>query len=337
MKYKVLGVVAAIVVVVLAIFAYQRSGLLDLPEVPDNLTADMVGLGGIDTLRFSQNKLDSGSYFGGVNDKGTTVMALGAEQFRKGTHERGLKMMRMGLRFDPNNLALGNGFRLCVLDAQREFLRQAAKARMQKVRLPVWLDNEPKRTFESRYRIYRTRELKFQMAMGLIDKMLLYPALEIKAPASVEAVELLTEILEENDGENKYYVPALFARGLNYLYRPADLEWPESIKSSPTAASDDIALCVAIGQKVGVGSDELKARLSMTLGDAYCKEGNISKARSWWQVAYNLNSADKAFVEDINTRTAWDDDEAAQNLERLLEKQMNDLKHPLTDMRFMWK
>ncbi|MBI3364785.1 MAG: hypothetical protein HY033_07750 [Ignavibacteriae bacterium] len=166
--------------------------------------------------------------------------------------------------------------------------------------------------------------------------MLLFPALEIKAPASVEAVEILSGILKQPDVHARYYVPALYARGLNYLYRPFNLVWPERIAAAPDAASNDISLAVAVGQKIGAGSNTLKAELSLSLGDAYAKEGKLNAAHSWWQLANNLAHDDK-IRSRVFTRLQWKDEDVASNLEATLQQQMDDIDHPLSDIRFMWQ
>ena len=166
--------------------------------------------------------------------------------------------------------------------------------------------------------------------------MLLFPALEIKAPASVEAVEVLSDILKDPDPKAAYYVPALYARGLNYLYRPFNLVWPERIAAPPDAASKDLALAVAIGHKIGAGSDALKAELSLSLGDAYAKEGKLNAAHSWWQLANNLAHDDRIRTR-VFTRLQWKDEDVSANLEATLQQQMDDIDHPLSDIRFMWQ
>src|SRR5262249_35470488 len=110
---------------------------------------------------------------------------------------------------------------------------------------------------------------------------------------------------------------------------------PEKISAPPNAASSDIALAVAIGQKIGTGSNALKAELSLALGDAYAKEGKLSLARSWWQIANNM-ARDKKFRQRVFDRLKWNDDEVSENLEEILQHQMDDLDHPLSDLRFMW-
>src|SRR5439155_2405241 len=110
-----------------------------------------------------------------------------------------------------------------------------------------------------------------------VDELLLFPALEIQAPASVESVNLLTSTLAHDPA----YVPALYGRGLNYLHRPARLVWPEARKAAPDAASRDIGRCVAIGRSIGGASPRLVASLALSLGDAYAKEGKPERARSW--------------------------------------------------------
>ncbi len=322
--------------IALITIAYQRSGLLALPDLPDHVTPAMAGLDKIDSLRLVQEIIDGGIHRGGSHDHAISSASLAVHQYKRGTAEPALKMFKTAMRKDPRNLAIANDFRMHVLRSKRDWLRQHSDQNRMAPKFPHYLVNEPMRTFESIYRVHKIREVKFQLAMSYIDNMLLFPALEIKAPASVQAVEVLTDIIEAPSGDNQFYVPALYARGLNYLYRPFDLEWPEKIKAAPDAASADLAKCVAIGQKVGGGSTELKAELSLALGDAYAREGRLSKARSWWQIAKTM-LPEEAFRLRVQKRLSWEDDDVRPHLERLLEKRMNNLEQPLSDMRFMWK
>jgi hypothetical protein len=177
-----------------------------------------------------------------------------------------------------------------------------------------------------------SREVRLQLALAWVDKMLLFPALEIKAPSSVGAVDILTRLI---DGEDPAYVPALFARGLNHLHRPARLVWPESENTPPDAAARDIGLCVAIGRRLGAGSDRLQATLAIALGDAYVKAGRYGVARSWWQIAQNL-SGDDDLHQAIRRRYAWHDDEMIDRLEEELDRARSQLENPMTDLALMW-
>jgi hypothetical protein len=161
----------------------------------------------------------------------------------------------------------------------------------------------------------------------------LFPALEIKAPSSVEAVDLLSDLIDHGHAA---YVPALFARGLNHLHRPARLVWPESAKTPRDAAVQDIGRCVAIGRKLGAGSPRLQATLAMTLGDAYVKAGEPSVARSWWQVAQNLARSDSSLQEAVRRRYGWNDEEILDRLEEELDRSRSQLDRPMTDLALMW-
>ena len=176
------------------------------------------------------------------------------------------------------------------------------------------------------------REAQLQLALAWVDEMLLFPALEIKAPSSVEAVRILTGLI---DGGEEAYVPALFARGLNHLHRPARLVWPESESTPLDAAAQDIGRCVAIGRKLGVGSKRLQALLSVALGDAYVKAGKFSVARSWWQVAQNL-CGDAVVQEAVRRRYGWRDEEILDGLEAELDRGRSELDRPMTDLAMMW-
>jgi hypothetical protein len=221
-----------------------------------------------------------------------------------------------------------------TLKLKRKWLIENAGKSEIALNFPEYLVDQPVRFLRGLVKSRPGREVKLQLALALVDNMLLFPALEIKAPASVEAVEILSEILK--DEKDVYYVPALYARGLNYLYRPFNLVWPEHMAAPANAASSDIGLAVAIGQKIGAGSDMLKGELSLALGDAYAKEGKLSLARSWWQIANNM-VRDEKFRARVFTRLGWNDDEVSSSLEETLQHQMEDLDHPVSDLSFVWQ
>jgi hypothetical protein len=148
----------------------------------------------------------------------------------------------------------------------------------------------------------------------------------------VQAVDLLTGVIEK---DNPGYVPALFARGLNHLHRPARLIWPESARTPQDAAVRDIGKCVAIGRRFGAGSPRLQATLSICLGDAYVKAGRLSVARSWWQIAQNL-CRDDDLTAAIRRRYAWQNEEILDRLEEELDRGRSELNHPMTDLALMW-
>ncbi len=292
-----------------------RAGLLGLPPVPAGTTLESSGLGGLGRLAAEAASLK------------THPMA------QESAGERGLAELRTALAAAPDDLVLGNAYRMAVLHLTRAHFAAAARAGELAPPLPAWLEGEPIRLLERLHREHPGRETALQLALGWVDQMLLYPALEVKAPASVEAVEVLTAVL---DGEDPGYVPALYARGLNYLCRPARLVWPESRKAAPDAASRDLGTAVAIGRRLGVGSPRLKATLALALGDAYAKEGRASLARSWWQIA-RAASGDPAIRAAAARRFGWGDRELLDRLEAELDRRMQDLETPFTDLALMWE
>jgi hypothetical protein len=244
----------------------------------------------------------------------------------------GLARMREGMRRDPNNLALANAYRMGVFQLKRSYLLASRRESRLAPEFPEHLEDQPFAFFHELFDAHPTRETKLHLALAWVDHMLLFPALEIKAPSSVEAVNLLTEILESDDA---YYVPALFARGMNHLHRPARLVWPESTKTSMDAAERDIALCLAIGRKFGVGSDRLRALLLLARGDALIKAGRLNQGRSCWQLAQNV-CHDEAFQAAVRRRYAWRDEEALERLEEELDRSRATLDRPMTDLSFLW-
>ncbi len=228
---------------------------------------------------------------------------------------------------------MGNAYRLEVFRLRRDFLNESRTRGEITPKFPPHLDRQPIAFFEELVREHPSRETKLQLALAWVDEMLLFPALEIKAPSSVQSVDILTEILDEPG--NEYYVPALFARGLNHLHRPSRLVWPETNKTPLDAAVQDISKCVAIGRKLKVGSTHLQAILAMTLGDAYVKAGRLSVARSWWQIAQNL-SHDDDIQQAVRRRYAWGDEEILDRLEAELDRARTELDHTMTDLALMW-
>jgi hypothetical protein len=334
MKFRWNILVGMILVGGLITIAYLRSGLLNLPIIREEITATDAGLLGLDKMRAMDEAVATGRGVEG-EDNGVALAALGVASIRKGESEKGIQQLEKAVQTDPTHLVLGNTLRMEMLQLKRQWIAKSADKGEITLAFPDYLHNEPVRFFRELVFAHPTREAKLQLALGLVDQMILFPALEIKAPASVEAVEILTEILQDSEAGHPYYVPALYARGLNYLYRPFNLVWPETLAAPEDAASRDVAVAVAIGRKMSVGSNLLKAELALTLGDAYAKEGKSNLARSWWQIANNMGQDDK-LRERVFLRLQWKDDDLRGNLEQTLEGQMGDLDHPLSDLRFMW-
>jgi hypothetical protein len=184
--------------------------------------------------------------------------------------------------------------------------------------------------------MHRTREAGFQLAMGWIDEVVVSSKIEELVAAQVASLKVLNEVL----AKEPYYVPALYARGVGYLNPPARITLnptlQQALRPVPNAASRDLALCVAIGQRIGGGSPEMAGTLAMTLGDAYVKEGQLQRARSWWQLAQNA-SRDPAVLDAVRRRFSWRDDEALDRLEAELESRKSDFDHPVTDLSMMWR
>ncbi len=329
------GIVVGIVLVgALGAAAYLRSGLLNLPTVRAEVTPKNAGLLGLDVMKATDAIVSAGRAGDDANGV-VAIAALGVAQIRQGESEQGVGKLKDAVRADPANLVLGNALRMEVLQLKRQWMNNSADNGEIALSFPDYLHDEPVRFFRELVKTHPMRETQLQLALSLVDHMILFPALEIRAPASVESVDILTRILKDDAIDHAYYVPALYARGLNYLYRPFNLVWPERLAAAPDAASSDLATVVAIAQKVGVGSDALKAEAALTLGDAYAKEGRPNLARSWWQIANNMIK-DDTFRERVFLRLQWRDEEIQTHLEQLFERQMQDIDHPLSDLRFIW-
>lgn len=335
MKTRLGLISGALILVTLIAVAYYRAGVLNLPPVPAGITAVDAGLDRLHDLRSFDESIRSDRALSPENT--AIIEARGAvSEVRLGNEENGIRRLQALVRRDPTNLVLGNLLRVQVFTLIRHWLVVNANQGEIALKLPAYLEDQPARFFHDLLGQRGNREVKLQLALALVDHMLLFPALEIKAPASVEAVEILSGILDQSDIHAAYYVPALYARGLNYLYRPFNLVWPERIAAVPDAASKDIGLAIAVGQKIGAGSTGLKGELSLALGDAYAKEGKLNTARSWWQLANNL-ARDDRMRHRVFTRLQWNDEDLSANLEATLQKQMDDIDHPLSDLRIMWQ
>jgi hypothetical protein len=323
-----------------AVVAWSRVGLFDLPTVPRDVDISSTGLSELNAAMHLDDYVRAEPSAAELHSSQMpTDVSIAAWKVRTGINyieyteiTLALETMRDGVRGEPANLVLANAYRMEVFRLRRDFLNEARKRGELTPKFPPHLDRQPIVFFEELVREHPSRETKLQLALAWVDEMLLFPALEIKAPSSVEAVKILTNII---DNGNEYYVPALFARGLNHLHRPARLVWPEADKTPPDAAARDIGLCVAIGRKVGGGSPRLQATLAMTLGDAHVKAARLSVARSWWQIAQNL-CRDDDIQQAVRRRYGWRDEEILERLEEELDRARMELDHPMTDLALMW-
>ncbi len=323
-------VLAIVGVAAIAVVAVRRGGLLDLPKVPDGVTAESAGLANLDQLRQRAAELEAAQR--GDSDAALVAASTGLKAVADGEVGPGLDSLRHALRLAPDDLVLGNAYRMAVLKLRRAAMKDAAARAALAGRLPPAIEHEPIAFLETLRREHPSREVTLQLALAWVDELMLFGALEIKAPASVESVTLLSGILEQEPS----YVPALFGRGLNYLHRPSRLVWPESKKMAPDAASRDIGMCVAIGRKIGGGSPQLVGTLALTLGDAYAREGRFENARSWWQIAQNSGGGAELGAA-ARRRFTWGDRDVPDRLEQELETRMSDLDHPLSDLAVIWQ
>lgn len=322
---------AGLALALLALVAYRRSGLLGLPSVPSDLTAAEAGVDALATLR------DTEAVLRGARPAANPTQALAAvavAEIRAGRAEAGLAQLEQAVRQAPGDLALGNALRMQVFHQRRAFQLENDGAQGVMRSAPAWLEQRSIAAFRRLAREQPRRETRLQLAAALLDEMLLAPSLEVRAGVTFEALELLSNVLEA-PGRGAYYLPARYARGLVYLYRPANLLWSDKIDAALQRARDDLPLCVAIARRVGLGAGPVGGRLALALGDTYAKEGRPSRARSWWQIADALTGAG-ALRARVLTRMAWDDHRMIDGLERELEAELRQVDQPLSDMSLLW-
>ena len=326
-----LVIAALVLVAALGAVAILRGGLLGLPAPPPGTTRESAGLVDLRALTARADQLEPGALAPGA-DPALALAANGVSLIARGQTEIGLERMREALEKAPDDLVIGNAYRMQVFRLRHAALASASDGGALAPRMPAALEGQPIAFLERLAREHPSRETRLQLALAWADEILLFGALEIKAPASVESVKLFSEILAENPS----YVPALFGRGLNYLHRPARLVWPEIEKAPPDAASRDFGRCVAIGRKLGGATPRLVGTLGLALGDAYAREGKPERARSWWQIARNA-CGDRDVSEAVQRRFGWQDAEMGDRLEAELATRMLDLDHPMTDLAVMWR
>lgn len=323
---------AGVALAVLATVAYRRSGLLGLPVVPTGLTAAEAGVAQLQALR------DADAALNGARPPATQVLALaaaGMADMRAGRAEAGLEQLERAVARAPDNLALGNALRMQVFRQRRAFQLESDGSQGLLRTPPAWLHERSILVFRRLVLEQPRRETRLQLAAALLDEMLLAPSLEVRAGVTFEALELLGGVLD-GPGGSAYYLPARYARGLVYLYRPANLLWSEKIDAGLRRARDDLAVCVSIARRVGLASGSMGGRLALALGDTYAKENLPSRARSWWQIADALGGSRRVHTQ-VLARMAWDDHQVIDRLERELDAELRQVDQPLSDMSLLWQ
>lgn len=314
------------------------SKLTGLPEIPASVTRKDAGLEGIERLSSESRDLArpveaaERAQFAAAPPTGVVDRARAARDvIEQGDAPSGLARFAEVVESAPADLVIGNAFRIQVYRLKRDTLA-AARGRGERSPLfPEFLRGEPLATLKRVNAKGATRELRVQLALAHVDQMVLDPALEVRAPASIDSVHAFTAALDEDP----YYVPALVGRGLNHLNRPRHLVWPEHPAPPADAASRDFAAAAAVGAKLGGASRRVKGFLLLLLGDAYAHEGNPGIARSWWTLA-GESTDDRAVHDELRVRAGWPETEMPDRLEARLEARMNDMDTPVSDLSFFW-
>lgn len=334
--FRRIGAAAVLAVVCAAPLSCAK--VTGLPEVPASLTRRDAGL---DELpRFVE---EGKALARPLTDEERSRFAAGPptavvdrtraamDRIARGDAPGGLSMFSGIVEANPADMVVGNAFRMQVHRMKRDFLAAERARGERSPAFPDYLSSEPLSTLTRAASASATREPRIQIALAYVDKMMLDPALEVRAPASIDSVHAFTEVI---DG-SPYDVPALVGRGLNHLNRPHRLVWPEHPAPPENAASQDLGLAAAVGAKVGGASARVKGMLLLLLGDAYAHEGKPGLARSWWTLAAEA-TGDRRVQDELRIRATWPEPEMADRLEARLEERMGEVDAPVSDLAFLW-
>ncbi len=314
------------------------SRVTGLPAVPDSVTRREAGLSGIEKFAdeahgFMRPLTDAErARFATEPPMALVDQARAAiDRLARGDRSGGLRAFSALVEANPGDLVLGNAFRMHVYRQKREFLLAARARGERSPAFPDELKDEPLATLKRTEAANSTREVRIQIALAYVDRMMLDPALEVRAPASIDSVHAFTTVLTSDP----YDVPALVGRGLNHLNRPRRLVWPEHPAPPENAASRDLGLAAAVGAKVGGASARVKGLLLLLLADAYAHEGKADVARGWWTLA-GESTDDRGVHDELRIRASWPEPEIPDRLEAHLEARMEAIDEPMSDLSFLW-
>ena len=188
------GILGLVLVAAVGTFAWSRVGLFDLPSVPRDITLSAAGLDGLPAMKQLDDALYAADAPAIKLSPAADSVRLGLSLIQANQAEEGLKRMREGIAQDPTNLVLANAYRMAAFQLRRDILgkQQAGPT----VTFPAWIEKEPLAFFEDLDKKHPSRETKLNLALAWVDLMLLFPALEIKAPSSVESVKILTQLID---------------------------------------------------------------------------------------------------------------------------------------------
>ena len=169
--------------------------MLDLPSVPSSVDQKAAGLSDLTKMKELDDHLWSKSRSGMTPalplSDGAVLVERGIFDAQHG-NLKALEQIRQGTRLEPNNLVLANAYRMVVFKLRRDFLAAARHESIAAPPFPAELERQPIVFFEELDRQHPSRETKLNLALAWVDEMLLFPALEIKAPSSVQAVDIVT-------------------------------------------------------------------------------------------------------------------------------------------------
>src|SRR6266852_421350 len=121
MKSRLGFVIGAFLLATLIAVAYYRSGVLNLPEPPKEITASDAGLAGLDGLRAFDEGITGDKPFS-TSDALTTETRAVVSEIRRGNEEEGVRHLEALVEREPTNLVLGNLLRMEIFNLTRRQL-----------------------------------------------------------------------------------------------------------------------------------------------------------------------------------------------------------------------
>ena len=149
-----------------------------LPEVPESLSRSDAGLDGL----------------GEAAEKARVAL----DGVRGGDSVSRLEALGGLVEANPENLVLGNAFRMEVYRQKRQFLAAGRARGERSPDFPDALAAEPLATLTRIAAKNPATELRVQVGLSHVDQMVLDPALEVAAPASIDPTTMQPAAVARN-------------------------------------------------------------------------------------------------------------------------------------------